>query len=233
MSSTKGTIIVTGAAGGIGNGLVTEFLKTSQATLHHSIYMVHPSAPGTLKEVLAARAPANHEHEIITLDLSSFTSIRTFASSINERIASGSLPPIRGLFLVAGGIFNSPSTVDGINYTSDGLEMTFSVNFLANFLLVLSLLESMDKEHGRIIFVSSTTHNPVLRSNAFATRKEEHKILFRDVEILAKGKQEEVEKGDQFGAAMRRYGASKLCMNLFMHVTQFLLSLFIKLIIHI
>lgn len=42
--------------------------------------------------------------------------------------------------------------------TDDGLEMTWHINYLANFLLSLLLLQSMDKKDGRILLVSSWTH---------------------------------------------------------------------------
>lgn len=42
--------------------------------------------------------------------------------------------------------------------TDDGFDMTWQVNFLANMLLSLLLLQSMDKEHGRILIVGSWSH---------------------------------------------------------------------------
>jgi len=219
MDSKNGTIIVTGAAGGIGGGFVSEFLKAPHSTAYYCIYIVHPSAPGNLAATLS-KAPKGHAYEILPLDLSLHASIRVAVDSINERISSGSIPRIRGLLLVAGGIFNSPNTEDGLDFSEEGIEMTFTINYLANFLLTILFLKSMD-DCARIIFMSSTTHNPAFKSNALAVTKEEHKILLNgDVEIYAKGIQEVVEKGNQFPAAMRRYGTSKLCMNMFMYELQ-------------
>lgn len=42
--------------------------------------------------------------------------------------------------------------------TEDGYETSWQVNFLANQLLALLLLQSMDKEKGRILIVGSWSH---------------------------------------------------------------------------
>jgi NAD(P)-dependent dehydrogenase (short-subunit alcohol dehydrogenase family) len=42
--------------------------------------------------------------------------------------------------------------------SDDGYEMTWQVNFLANQLLTLLLLQSMDKENGRILLIGSWSH---------------------------------------------------------------------------
>jgi NAD(P)-dependent dehydrogenase (short-subunit alcohol dehydrogenase family) len=218
----KGTIVLTGAAGGIGSGFITQFLKTAQASEYYCIYMYHPSFPGSLSSFLTKNAPKTHRYELVPLDLSLQSSIRTFASSLNARISSGSLPKIRNLLLIAGAIFNSPARDDGLVFSDEGIEMTFSVNYLSIFLLTLLLLESMDEEGSRIIFAASTTHDPSFGSNAYAIKKEEHKVLFPGVEELKSGAYQPVEGGDKFGAALRRYGCSKLCCVLWMFVMPFL-----------
>lgn len=221
MTSAKHTLLVTGAAGGIGSGFVSEFLKTRHASTHQAIYVVHPSAPGSLAQLLESHAPPSHIYEIISLDLASLTVVREFAAGVKKRVEAGELPPIRNLFLIAGGIFTSQGTEDGIDYSADGFEKMFAVNYLANFLLVLLLLGSIDKEAGRIVFMSSSTHWPENKSNASHVKKEEHKIVWKDVDIMANGKQEVVgnSKGERFEAAMRRYGGTKTLLNLFMWVS--------------
>lgn len=42
--------------------------------------------------------------------------------------------------------------------TADGYEITWHVNYLANQLLSLMLLQSMDKEKGRILILGSWSH---------------------------------------------------------------------------
>ena len=219
MASPKHTLLVTGAAGGIGTGFVYEFLKTPQASTHHALYIIHPSQPGTLAHLLSTRAPPSHTYEILPLDLSSLSAIYSFTSSINKRVEAGDLPPLRALFLIAGGIFTAKDAADGIDYSADGMEKMFAVNYLANFVLVLRLLGCMG-EAGRVVFMSSSTHWPEHRSNAGHVRREEHRVVWREVDVLARGKQEAVggSKKERFEAAMRRYGTSKTLMNLWMYV---------------
>ena len=42
--------------------------------------------------------------------------------------------------------------------SDDGFEVTWQINFLANLVLSLTLLQSMDKEEGRILTVASWAH---------------------------------------------------------------------------
>jgi len=135
MSTTEGTIISTGCSGGLGTGFVNALLKTHYASTYHSVYTYDPSRPVTLPETLAT-APL-HSHELIPLDLSLQSNIRSFAASINQRVAAGKLPPIHALVLISGGIFNSDPNNGhhGQEFTADGLEKTFAINYLSNFLL--------------------------------------------------------------------------------------------------
>jgi NAD(P)-dependent dehydrogenase (short-subunit alcohol dehydrogenase family) len=87
--------------------------------------------------------------------------------------------------------------------------MTFTVNYLANFLLILNLLESLDKERGRIVFVSSWCHNP-LDPRTFG-RAGKEKYLFNDTESLVYPKTKPSE-------GTVRYGASKLFLLMMMYV---------------
>ena len=130
------------------------------------------------------------------------------------------------MMLIAGGIFTSQTNKAGLKFSNEGVEMTFAVNYVANFLLSVLLLRSVENGQGdgkgkgcRIVFLSSTTHDPKWGSNAFAIKKEGHKVLFPEegVEVLANGSwQEEGSEGDRFGAALRRYGRAKLCGVLWM-----------------
>lgn len=103
-------------------------------------------------------------------------------------------------------------TFQGIQYTDDGYEISFAVNYLANFLLVLLLLESLDPEKSRIIIISSFTHDPEhpLFSH-FATDK----TIFKSGMEMARPP----ESGDNgIGAGLRRYARTKLLMLMFMYI---------------
>lgn len=87
------------------------------------------------------------------LDLSRLSSVRQAAADINARVAAGSLPRIRCLILNAA--YQEHTTQD---FTPDGFDMTFQCNYLSHWLLVLLLLQSMDRERGRVVVVGSWSH---------------------------------------------------------------------------
>jgi NAD(P)-dependent dehydrogenase (short-subunit alcohol dehydrogenase family) len=206
--SSKGTIIVTGPAGGIGGGWALEHLKSPQAKLYHTIYLIHPHAPGTLKDTIEKHGPEDHSYEIIPVDLSNQSSIRAFAKDINNRISSGSLGRIKLLLLIAGAMFKNKHSSDGLSFTEDGIESTFAVNYLSNFLLVLLLLGGMDREWARVVWVASYSHDTRLWISRKTFPTEEDRVVFKgegrgDVERLAR-QTVAIKKGDEFPASVRR-----------------------------
>jgi NAD(P)-dependent dehydrogenase (short-subunit alcohol dehydrogenase family) len=207
--SSKGTIIVTGPAGGIGGGWVFEHLKSPQAKLYHTIYLIHPHAPGNLKEAIEKHAPEGHSYEIIPVDLSSQSSIRAFAKDVNSRISSGEIRRIRLLLLIAGAMFKNKNNSDGLSFTNDGIESTFAVNYLSNFLLVLLLLQGMDREWARVVWIASYSHDTHLLISRKTFPTEEERVVFKgegrgDVERLAR-QTVAIKKGDGLPASLRRY----------------------------
>ena len=213
MASTKGTVIITGANGGLGSAFVSQFLRSPQASAHTGLFAVrNPSTATTLQKVVSSESRPNSHHEILSLDISTLDSVRTGAKAINDRVASGALPPIRALVLNA-----AVQHATGQNFTKDGLEANFGINYLSNFLLTLLLLQSMDKDSGRVVMVASWTHDPLDTRNSHV-KEESHKIIFRDVDTLARPPIED-KKADQWelwNAGMRRYGMSKTLMVMFM-----------------
>lgn len=217
MAPPKGTIIVTGAAGGIGSGWVLQHLKTPQAKQYHTIYFIHPSAPGNLKEILETHAPTEHTYEILPLDLSKMSEVRLAGSALNTRVANGELGKIKILLLIAGAMFLDPRTKDGVSFTEEGIECNFAVNYLCNYLLILLLIGSLDKGGARVVAMGSTNHNPDFLSTKGVFHSKELKTLFGEggTEDLVKAR-EKVGKGDEFPASMRRYGRSKWCLIAFL-----------------
>ena len=210
MSTSTGSILLTGANGGIGGGIASEIIKSSYGITHETIYVVRdPAKAVSLKAVLKG-APKEHRHEILPVDLSSLESVRSFAADINNRVASGSLPPLQAVILNAG-------ITDGTarHFTKDGFERQFAVNYLANFLLALSLLESMDKKHGRILYIGSTgTKLDWAPTKKFYTA-EQMETLITSAENMAKGIEEHPD-GNVNSTAMRTYAMTKLLMIMFM-----------------
>jgi NAD(P)-dependent dehydrogenase (short-subunit alcohol dehydrogenase family) len=217
MNSPKGTIIATGAAGGIGGGWLISHLKSPQAKLYHTIYIIHPSAPGNLREVLQTRAPTEHSYEILPLDLSKMSEVRLAAREFSSRIEKGELGKIKILMLIAGAMFLDSRSNDGVTFTEEGIESHIAVNYLSNYLLILLLLQSLDKEGARIIGMGSTNHNPDYLSTQGSFYSKEMKTLFGvgGLEDLVKAT-ENVVMGDAFPASVRRYGRSKWCLIAFL-----------------
>jgi NAD(P)-dependent dehydrogenase (short-subunit alcohol dehydrogenase family) len=212
MAPSTGTVLITGANGGLGSAFVAGFLKSPYAATHTGLFAVrNPSTATTLQKIVTSAAGPDSRHEIISLDISTLASVRAGAQAINGRVASGALPPIRALILNA-----AVQHLKGQTFTNDGLESNFSINYLSNFLLVLLLLQSMDTGCGRIVIVASWTHDPLDTRN-FHIKEDAHKTIFRDVDSLAKPSIAR-EKGewDLCNAGLRRYGMSKTLMVMFM-----------------
>lgn len=161
---------VTGANGGLGSAITRQIVNSPELAEYHGLYTVRSSSSGAQLSTLLAQAgsaSANattapgreqfHTHDVITLDLTSQRRIRDAALNINARVATGDIPPIRALVLNAGfQDFGKQKWVD-----DDGLDVTFASNYLGHWLLVLLLLKSMDREHGRIVVVGSQAHECV------------------------------------------------------------------------
>jgi len=217
MSHLKGSILITGANGGLGTGFVSNFVNSPYASSYRGIYTVrNPATATSLKKVLE-KAPKSHQYETISFDLSSLEGVRAKAAEINAKVASGTWEPIRALILNGAWQEATMETLKPLTFTKEGFEGHFAINYLANFLFVLLVLQSMDKEYGRIVLVSSWSHNTDdPRNDSINIYKgDEYKTLWRDAEILSKGV---VYTDDAYKAGMRRYGASKLLLVMFMYV---------------
>ncbi|KAF6241011.1 hypothetical protein HO173_000805 [Letharia columbiana] len=105
----KGTFVITGANGGLGSNLVSQFLRSPYAKDYKGLFAVrNPASVDTLKNVLAGSSNAN-DHEIIAVDLSSLASVHTATNDLNQRVASGSIPRI--LAVVLNAALQPPMTV--------------------------------------------------------------------------------------------------------------------------
>jgi NAD(P)-dependent dehydrogenase (short-subunit alcohol dehydrogenase family) len=144
-----GTILVTGANGGIGSAIVSQIFASPELALYHGIYTVRdPTA-----SPLPAPAKHTHQYETLSLDLNDLAGIRELADTINKKVADGVIPPIRALILNAG-----YQELDAQRFTKDGFATVFTANYLGHWLLVLLLLQSMDRERGRIVVLGSKAH---------------------------------------------------------------------------
>ncbi|RDA87744.1 hypothetical protein CP532_1779 [Ophiocordyceps camponoti-leonardi (nom. inval.)] len=221
MPLRKGTILLTGANGGLGRAIVSQMASKPDLTTYHGILTVrHAESSPDLDAVLDKDASTlDHSFEKLSLDLSSLASVREAAADINARVKAGSIPRISAIMLNAG-YEESGNQV----WTSDGLDTTFVVNFLSQWLLVLLLLQSMDQEKGRIVWISSWAHNPYDKHNVQngSFKEQRYKtIISDDLEPLAKGAwSASVDDKTGWAAGYRRYGASKLCAVTMLHELQ-------------
>ena len=101
MTNNKGTVLITGANGGLGSAFTSQFLQSPEASIYTGLFAVrNPSTATTLHSILS-KSPNATQHEAIALDISTLASVRSAAKIINDRVSSGSLPPIRALVLNA------------------------------------------------------------------------------------------------------------------------------------
>ncbi|KAK5635099.1 hypothetical protein RRF57_010813 [Xylaria bambusicola] len=221
-SKAEGSILVTGANGGLGSAIVRHILASpSLAKTYHGLYTVrNPERATSVQSVLKKAGAAGHAYDLVPLDLSSLASARKAAEDINKRVETGEIPCIRALILNAAWQEYTTHTMTG-----DGFDMTFQANHLSHFLFTLLLLKSMDKEHGRVVVLGSWSHDTSDKRNTVsgilrAYEDEKWNLIFREpvsAEPLARGKWSTPDDEPGSGnTGYRRYGASKLCEIMFM-----------------
>ncbi|OTB05568.1 hypothetical protein M426DRAFT_72848 [Hypoxylon sp. CI-4A] len=216
MSTTKGTIIVTGVStGGLGSTIAQEIASKPEFSVYHGVYTVRDKT----------RAPAltagdTHPHEFVSLDLSSLDNVRQVANDINTRVSAGDLPPIRALILNAG--FQDFGQQ---MWTDDGFDKTFTSNYMGHWLLTLLLLKSMNKEEGRIIILGSQSHDPAdprhAATKAYVDPKYQPFVTdAASFEAIARGTWSPAREDGSFRSGFRRYGAAKLFLIMMQHELQ-------------
>ncbi|HEX3733298.1 MAG TPA: SDR family NAD(P)-dependent oxidoreductase [Mycobacteriales bacterium] len=182
------TVLITGGTGGLGHRTAEAILNADQGW-HVVVTGRSDTAVEATRQQLGDRAVGR------PLDLGSLDDVRRFADSFTGL----GLPPLHAVICNAG-----TQIVSGTVLTEDGIEQTFGVNHLAHFLLVQLLLPNVATP-GRIVFVSSDTHDPTkptgmpapAYTNAWA-------LAYPDRSGTA-----ETESSGLIGR--RRYTTSKLC----------------------
>ena len=145
------TVIVTGGNRGLGY----ECARLIAQDKNWQVVIACRTAQAAQQAVIRLRAESGSQKiEARELDLASLESINTFADEIQK----AGLPPVGALVCNAG-----LQVVSGTKHTRDGFEMTFGVNHLGHYLLVNRLLESLEPP-ARIVFVSSGTHDPAMKT---------------------------------------------------------------------
>ncbi|MQW23786.1 MULTISPECIES: SDR family NAD(P)-dependent oxidoreductase [unclassified Lactococcus] len=176
-------IIITGGNSGLGFQCAKNIaLVDKEATIILACRNIQ-KAESAIQEL--ANETGNKNISVRSLDLASLDSVRSFAKNIKAE----NLPPLYALVCNAG---LNPTT---LTYTKEGFETTFGVNHLGHYLLANLLLDTIE-DNGKIIFVSSDTHNPP-KIFPFPAP------VFENAERLAHPQEQD--------NAMLRYPTSKLC----------------------
>ncbi|KAK2612084.1 hypothetical protein QQS21_001933 [Conoideocrella luteorostrata] len=204
-SAKKGTIVLTGANGGLGAAVMDRMATRPELSNFHAVCTVRDtSSATTLRSKIDTLS-----HDLLSMDTSRLDQVRDVAKTINRRVAAGEMPPIRALILNAGFCEFEEQT-----WTEDGFDTSFAATYLGHWLLALLLLQSMDRQVGRIVVTASSAHDTAdPRNDAGAQYVEEKwKTIFHDsAEPIARGTWSTPEEDSSYKGGYRRYGAAKLC----------------------
>lgn len=143
------TVVITGANVGIGFA-TAKFLAARQDW--HVVLACRNERKAKAAIDAIRQEYSNARVSFVPLDLFSLASVRNLPSTLEAM----QLPPVCGLVLNAGGINMKAKSLE---FTEDGYERTFQLNFLGHFLLANLLIEHMTPP-ARIVFVSSDLHDP-------------------------------------------------------------------------
>lgn len=143
------TVIITGA--NVGIGLATATFLAAIPDWHVVLACRNESKAEAAIRGIRQSYPNAHV-SFAPLDLFSLASVRRLPAALVAR----QIPAIDALILNAGGINMKAKSLE---FTDDGLERTFQLNFLGHFLLANILIEKMATP-ARIVFVSSDLHDP-------------------------------------------------------------------------
>lgn len=202
----EGTIVVTGVTGGLGRAIVRRIQELDQP--FEAILAVR-SLESAKTQALRDSLGKDTRFRIWHLDLESLECVRTFATSLRIYVSSGRLKPVIALICNAGMMSRFRP-----KFTHDGYERVFQINYLANFLLVNSLLPAMDPTCCRVVFMTSFTHDPTcLRAKLLPLPRR----LWLESKMLA---YPPISRRNSTKAGFARYARSKMCLMMFMHSMQ-------------
>lgn len=194
MKKAKKTVIITGGNTGLGFEAAQVIAGSSHEW--HVLIAARSQHRGNEAVNELIRITGNANISAMVLDLSSSSSIHRFA----EQFSKAGIPPLHAIVCNAGAQF-----VQGTQITADGIEATFGVNHLGHYLLVRLLLNYL-QENGRIVVVSSDTHDFTKKTGMPAPRYASPAILADPVESdRLLGNLSDLAKGQV------RYTTSKLC----------------------
>lgn len=192
------TIVITGANSGIGLEVTRQLAEDKNK---HLLLGCRDTRKAQSRIDKIKASSGNKHLTVIPLDLSSFSSIRSFTKGVIEASAT-----IDVLACNAG--LQIPT---GTKVSKEGFEETFAVNVLGHFLLTKLLLPHIHKPSGRIVLTSSGTHfnPPIWQSRMFGMPGANYKGW---KEISSPDGFRDYKEGKR---GFARYSTSKLCTLLF------------------
>jgi NAD(P)-dependent dehydrogenase (short-subunit alcohol dehydrogenase family) len=143
------TVVITGA--NVGIGFATAKFLAGIPQWHVVLACRSESKAKLAIRDIKQKHPDSHI-SFAPLDLFSLSSVRRLPAAL----ATMQIPSMGALVLNAGGINMKPKSLE---FTEDGFEKTFQLNFLGHFLLANLLIQQMNAP-ARIVFVSSDLHDP-------------------------------------------------------------------------
>lgn len=152
----KGTIVITGTNGDLGHSIAARIASSHDlATNYYGIYAVRDSSSAgpLLGALQQEQTPGSHPHQVVSVNLERLDNVRELAESINNQVPRGEIPVVRTLILNAGYLQHEKQ-----RWVEGDLDVTWVVNYLSQWLLTLLLLQSMDRDHGRIIVLGPCSH---------------------------------------------------------------------------
>jgi NAD(P)-dependent dehydrogenase (short-subunit alcohol dehydrogenase family) len=149
------TIVMSGTTRGIGKVAAVRLLQAAPDV--HLVAVARPGAEAAVDEL--RRLAGNPKVSYATAELESLDSMRTAIAALRGQLDRGALPPLAGFVGNAGVQF-----VDATRATVDGIEATFAVNVVANYVLVAELRQHL-RPPARIVITTSDTHFGDLRHN--------------------------------------------------------------------
>lgn len=86
MSASKGSILVTGANGGLGSAIAQQIASKPELSAYRGIYTVRDTNAATGLIAALSQGPPSHLHDILSLDLTDLESVRQVAEDVNVRV---------------------------------------------------------------------------------------------------------------------------------------------------
>jgi NAD(P)-dependent dehydrogenase (short-subunit alcohol dehydrogenase family) len=166
------TVVMTGGTAGFGAVAAKRIFNT----------------PNT-KLILGARDRKNSSIDILPLDLTSLSNVRSFVQSLTKKLNGAEIDV---LIMNAGAQFGTTK-----HRTDDGFESTFAINHLAHYLLLRLLTPSLAND-ATVVITTSDVHDP--KMVPFGPKE-------LDPEALAHPK----DKSNGFMPGIKAYASSKLC----------------------